>query len=404
MSPTWKKYIEYLSVSQVKCHQRNPFRWVLEKIIKLPTCSSPALVTGSSVHTALEHALTHGTMPKCEIDSPEMKCTKAMMDYWTEENRILGDIGLEIEHEFLYNYREDAPPFFGYIDYIIHGYKGGCPLIGDHKTSKSRKYFLKEEELKDDLQLVVYAKYLLDKYEARGTLCKFVYLEHSQYNYKNKKKILTVVRDKVHKKYIDDRFKEIEKYVRDYMLSTIEEYHSGGFINVPRNKCNSCVDAFGPNSCEFSRICNGNVDVQGYKDAYNNLAEEGYQVTSKELQEEFRRLTYISKSDIIDTKEQEEEVIMQDSTSKIVQLSSLVSRARDKYKDMNNIWDMRQAMTKVIMSYMSDTYTPEDVEIHLPFHFKGGTDGILNVDPDYMPVITQLREKGFKFKIEEGIR
>lgn len=349
----WKKYIDHLSVSQIKTHMRSPKRWAIEKLEKIPTETSSALEMGSKIHKALEHTISFMEIPS-GLDEIENKCCQACLYFWLSGARHIK--GTFLEEYFKLSLGDGLPPLIGYVDYMLKDYKGNI-LIGDHKTSKSGASFLKQHELKDDLQLCVYAKHFSDVHDQDiyGKLSGYITLEHMQYKYGNKKKILNVIQDDVSVEHINRVYEEMVTYVREKMLPTLELYDKGGIDAISEDSCQTCRHAFGPNSCEFyGQYC------------CNNLTKNLTLGIIKEKGEK----------------------VQEGDSMKVCKLKDMMAKAREKTEAITNTWDRRDKQTALIMKHVEDN---DFGIIEAPSHFIGGT-----IHPDYMDVITQLKEKGYR--------
>lgn len=384
---TWKKYIEHISVSQIRTHDRNPRRWALEKLVKLPTMDSPYTKMGSEIHDALEfwlnQRLPNAKSARLAIEEGSSIVHVCVKDFFDNVDIPINHYKYQPELAITLSIADDIPPFRGYIDVYIHNYFKGCPLIMDHKTSRTRRYFLKTHQLKHDVQMLVYAKYALDKTQAAG-----VFIQHNQIAYSLKRTKTTIRRTFVTAERINQAMDRLADEVREGILKTIAEYDAGRTPGT--SKCKQCACAFGPKSCEFEPICRGKADVHQYRRAYKNLTENGDTWYIKDMLDKLDNVPAFEPIDLVgdlvgDLSGDHEGATM-------LKLTELMAKARNKFGHITNVWDRREAMTTAVLNTIKEK--DPDVVV-LPSHFIGGT-----FDPDYLPIITGLVELDFYVAVE----
>lgn len=361
MTYLWEKYIEHISVSQVKTHERSPRRWALEKLVRLPTCDSPYTAIGKQIHDDIEQHL------KGERELEDMSPhAQRLLELWREMPHGHDITGVETEISI--KIAEDLPPFKGFIDVYGPGF------ILDHKTSGSKRYFLKPDTLATDIQMMVYAYWY---FTTVGLEEEELLLVHNQYCYKIKNNPLTQCAVTVTRAEVMDAIEQLRDKVRWGIVKTIEEFDQG---LLPVGGCGDCRCAFGPNSCEYAPICDGYATDKEYLEIHAKLREDQESVYISDMVDALHNqpLTEKEDDDIIVEKVHEEPM------PKILDLTTPVKKARDKFKNINNTWDKRDAMTKAVMDFV---LKDKPDLVLLPAHFIGGT-----VDPEYAPIVTQLKE------------
>jgi len=406
MTEDWKKYVDYVSVSQVKNHDRSARKWALEKLLKLPTCGSAAMELGSEIHEALELCASGfytqeilGTMTDT-YGEISRRCVKEF-----SENCDVDLTYAEFEVGFTQVVSEKVPPFKGFIDIYVPDYKGH-PMIMDHKTSKTKKYFLDVDGLKNDAQMMVYAFWALNQ----NPTASGVWLQHNQFAYSLKRKVYFVTRTFVSAGEVLGFMHDLVQDLWEGILKTISKYDEGGQYSIAdRSGCRACNNAYGPNSCEFNPICTGVCSIPEYKEAYKEASKdlpEGSRPHVKDLKDKIYELAAQK-----DLPEKEEDVIIKQESKEggtmselksveetnlmIVHLSVMMRKARERYKGLINIWDRRDAMTQAIFQYLEHyEKEPKDFIVLLPSHMRE------RVAPDYEPVVTLLRERGYVVAIE----
>lgn len=372
MTNLWEKYIKHISVSQLKTHDNNPRRWALEKLVGLPTADSPYTQIGREIHDALE-------TPYDTTNTADhvVKCVDAYKEYLAES----GVRPIATEVEFRLKLDKDLPPILGYID-VLAETEDGEPLVIDHKTSASGSTFLKEGDLEKDIQLLTYALFVLTNTPYSG-----IWVQHNQYKYRNKKKILTVIREYVKMENLLDFAQQLRQKIRTGILKSIEQYDTLGIMGVP----------YKPNTsrwpCELESVCQGKVSPELYSEIYNSLDKPVYREALIDALDSGKKFEF----DSIDlTKLESPDTIVVDKKSSedtMLKLVDVMAVARNKHKDISNTWDRREAMTKSVVDYVQKQ--GKDIIVLLPTHFIGGS-----LDPEYSPIVTQLKELKIPVAVE----
>lgn len=382
--PCWKDYIEYISVSQIRTHDRNPRRWALEKLLKLPTTDSPATKIGSDAHSAIEDVTLNGP----NHAKKHSKLSQDIVRDWLAHAEIQPDM-IDAVEQSIHIENSAMPPLIGYIDGVVKDYQG-YPMIIDYKTSRTRRYFLTEEQLAEDIQLLTYA-YWVFHYTRYGEGADHIWLQHTQIAYSLKRRKTRECRVLVSREHVEHRYADLIARIKPALIETITKYHFEGIHALSTEACGQCNNSFGPNSCEYYDICSGRADPEDYKAAYAKVKQACGEVQRYDLRE---ALTEIGFDAIIE--EKEEKMPLETTTKAVarkhVELWILMKSAREQTTDMSNVWDRREAMTKSIVNYIKK----EKFDFVIaPSHFIGGS-----IDPDYGPLITQLKELGITVFME----
>lgn len=342
--------IERLSITQIKAYQRNPFYWAYSYFFKLPQPETDALIYGKTLHSAIESILKGESFP-LDIDN-DLIISRALevasrMFPLIDSHQIRHDI----EHEFNFSPDEGIPPLKGIIDIYIHNFEGNTPLIIDHKTVKSKKYALKEKDLKKDLQLSLYAYYAAREEGA--------YVQHNQV-FKESDEI-SEVRVFLSSEEIEHNFKEIVRCSKEILdfFSLIK--HKGFFsIDVQEKKnCGKCRFMYG--GCPYARICDGKMSIEDYRKEKEQMTTEN---TPQILQET---------------------VLMAD-------LSSMMAKARAFHEQkIQNKFDLRDAIASSIVQGIKKNSC--NAVLISQFLLNAG-------DPDYQPVLNRIKESGARIFVE----
>lgn len=369
--------IHHISVSQIRTLLRNPRKWAMEKLAKLPTCGSPQIELGKTIHEGLER-LAGGDMKVLAEAEPFYKEIYEHVLEKAEPHIMRADA---VEQEInIDNSAWGLPPILGYIDAIHFDYNNSGPVLVDYKTSRTRRYFLDEDGLKRDIQLMVYAYWAFTETDWGKDLDE-ISVGHVQIAYSLKLKKVVNCFVTLNREDVCIAYSALMEQIKPVLTATVEAYTKHGLAGLSAEECDSCNNAFGRDSCEFYGVCCGRYSDCQYKDAYKKLEEKG-PVGRLELNEE---LTENEFSAII--KESKESDNMW-----VVSLTSYVNVAREQFGNITNTWDRREAMTKaVVKALKKDGATM----VILPSHFISGS-----LDPDYMPIVTQLKELGIKTAVE----
>lgn len=135
------------SASQINTAASCLRAWAHDKVDKVPRKNTPATITGTRCHSALEDYHTTGhldlTTEYGEIVLPGLKYNPAP-----------GTPHMSLEQHFYFEYRGHM--FQGYKDVEIHA-PGCVPYVQDHKTTSNFKWAKSQETLAHDVQACLYA-------------------------------------------------------------------------------------------------------------------------------------------------------------------------------------------------------------------------------------------------------
>lgn len=211
------KQVTHVSASSITLFENCPTRWYHRYLLGHKTKQTDAMARGSQVHEHLEKYLETGTLP--DTDTVTGKIAAAGIEHLPAPNK---DAGVEVD---LKDYAMDGlpVPFKGFIDLLetedeIH--------ILDHKTTSAWKWAKTEEELRTNMQLIIYARHVLDHHpdatEAR--LTHVYYLTRPPHGSRK----VSVVVDRQH---VEDEFNKILLTVNK-MLETAQDT----LVNADKNK------------------------------------------------------------------------------------------------------------------------------------------------------------------------
>ena len=252
----------HISASQIQLFKDCPRKWGF-KYIQGKDAGEPSdsLALGSAVHTVLENFLKDGTEPDTE----------------TLEGKI-ASTGVNFLRQYTEYYVEEpldsfpAPPspipFKGFIDLYIEN-DGGVPHVLDHKTTSGLRWAKTEEELRTNIQLMIYAKHALLKHSDAD----IIRLSHIYYTTKPpfQSKQITI---EVNRKHVDAQFDIIMKSV--YAMHQRKEENAPEKLTKRKTYCNSFNKV-----CEYIEECESE-DMTSSKQQKDILAF----LLSEEVQQE----------------------------------------------------------------------------------------------------------------------
>jgi len=168
--------VKHVSASQITTFRDCPRKWYFEKVVGLPRPSTGSTELGSAVHAVLEDYLrgdTEGIAPTSEAHEIAMS---GLVHLPVRGPHLRVELGLADEMPI-----KDSPvPVLGYVDLI--DLKSN--EIYDHKTTSSPKYTKTEAELRQNVQLHLYARAYFDNHPERDhvTLTHIYYGTRSRWS------------------------------------------------------------------------------------------------------------------------------------------------------------------------------------------------------------------------------
>jgi hypothetical protein len=155
---------------------------------------------GTRVHEILEAWLTKGEVP----DPDEVFVTDRGVKYPGKIARAALHLlpppfsGIECEKEF--TLEVDGVRLYGFIDFLT------MEIVGDHKTTTDFRWAMSAEELAEDIQAIIYAKYFFDTHPSSDTVELHWIYDRTTKNPKSVKVKVKVSReeieDKIHAKVL----------------------------------------------------------------------------------------------------------------------------------------------------------------------------------------------------------
>ena len=232
--------IPHLSASQLKTYSLCPRKWYFEKHCPEVPAPEPslAMLLGSEVHKAIELYLQDPNQHPLETAGRAGEIAIPGMEHLP----LFSELGIELEVNL--STGPGLPNFKGFIDLLVYGDNGEPVQIIDHKTCSSWKYTKTGPELRSDLQMLIYAKWVLIQYPHIEEL----ELTHVQYLTKgrpsSRKETTSITREAV-----ELAWEDILSLAKD-IVSTYDA-SQGAVVNVP-TKETGC-SAYG--GCPYLSLC-----------------------------------------------------------------------------------------------------------------------------------------------------
>lgn len=186
--------LKHVSASSIKLFQDCNRKWYEKYVLGKKEPSSKAMKQGTDVHTVLENYLLRGEQPDKRTTAGKIASAGLQFLPAPADN-----LHVEIAIQDITSIKESPVAFKGYIDLLIK--TDDHIEILDHKTSSNIKYALTSEQLATNIQMIIYAKHVLNAcldYD-EITLTHVVYLTKSPYG--SQKTSVTVSRDHVEKEF-----------------------------------------------------------------------------------------------------------------------------------------------------------------------------------------------------------
>jgi RecB family exonuclease len=144
----WK----HASASQIGTFRDCPRKWWWNKIVGVPTPSTPATELGSEVHAVLETRLKTGAWPERPSDVRASRWEQ-VLTIAKKEQPWLPDATIDSANiERSIEITTDVVPIIGFIDWLEPEQR----RVSDHKTIGNMRYAKSEDDLAEDLQGALY--------------------------------------------------------------------------------------------------------------------------------------------------------------------------------------------------------------------------------------------------------
>lgn len=259
----------FTSATQLSAVDRcQRYAW-LKVVAKCPEPKKGYLQFGNILHAAAERFLKgedpwpsgwdYDEESKARVTPAEAALIQVLIQSAIEQGYLERRPGSRVEHEIAL----EVIPGVRLRGYIDHH---DIDLVEDHKTGKSVRYFKSANALKEDLQLMIYAKWLLVEYwESKGKQPpKIITLAHNQFlkdldNPEVRRRAAEVSPQEI-QAYFETRVKHLAKL----RLELEEVKDPFALPDPPKEACN----AYG--GCPFVSICAGQETYLTYKKRMSN--------------------------------------------------------------------------------------------------------------------------------------
>jgi hypothetical protein len=371
--------IPYLSISQLKTHELNPLHWILTKVLGLKSPGSAATEFGGKFHEEVEEVLKSGA-PLIKIKSGKyMSEVCEFVESWLSQDSLtfsIESLHNDIEHQFKeFSIAPDLPPFTGVIDVLVQN-----PLrIIDHKTVGVKRYALKQEGLKNDDQLILYAYYALTQIDPEAPE---IVVQHNQWFKKAKRDKFAMIQDTLSREHVMKAIEGIRERARS-LVSTYQTYCKEG-LEAVTNDVSSCRYAFG--GCPFLPICEGQMTPEeflkakesGPIDTNARAAEKLFASNSKKCYDKCKR----------ENEEQNVELELPVRDGRREDILLLIKEADDiiiNSGKAKNQFDHRKLVAQEVVRLAKDRQLQS---VLLPLYL------VIGSDPDMTPTLTALQKAG----------
>jgi hypothetical protein len=284
-----------ISASQMKTAEYSPRKWFFEKLLKLPYRRKGHFGFGTTLSECLERYLLADHNAPLDVAFPDAyqpmsfgrpeKGVGLMRWDWrlekpkTEGPLIRQLVAEAVEKGFVRRTADawvefELPhvPFGGFAELWGYGdlaYPDDNTIL-DHKSTKSRKWIMSRPKMKRDIQLILYAAYLLETKREKGcepekiTVGHIAYIKDGGLPYGERVELKTVT---VTPAEIDARMEEIHSLAEDMHLWS--EFDACEFQRVPCGGKN-CMNKFG--GCPYVTICGGEETPEEYQNRFDKAA------------------------------------------------------------------------------------------------------------------------------------
>jgi len=225
--------VSHVSASQISTFRECPRKWYFDKIVRLPRTSTSATELGSRVHAVLE-AYLRGEVESIDTSDEVGQIAASGLGYLPPVSSVL-EIERSLEGDMAL---DDAPvPVQGYVDVI----DARSNEILDHKTTSSQRYIKTQKELRDNVQMIMYATAYLRRFPQES----HVTLTHIYYG--TKKRWSKKVSVKVSREHVEAQWTAIKETIMQ-MIEVSRADHAG---DAP--PCYDACDNYG--GCPYRGQC-----------------------------------------------------------------------------------------------------------------------------------------------------
>ena len=222
------KEVNHVSATSIAlwnaCQKKFFFRYILGEEIPV----SGAMKLGTDTHSELEKYLKDGKLPDDAKDHGRI--AKKGLSKLEQLGIKPGSVEVEVSLEKVPLLNKLPIPFKGYIDVLDRANR----RILDHKTISNNKSALTPDDLKVNVQMIVYAKHLLDNLEDKTAP---ITITHLYFNTKNKKDAFESSVD-LEPAYINEFFDKEIRSVVEQIKTFADQFKQMDFPTSEEDKVN----------------------------------------------------------------------------------------------------------------------------------------------------------------------
>lgn len=218
-----------LSPSQLEVFKLCPRRWAEIYLNGKRIPPQDSALAGTHVHDLLEKFLRDGTPIDTSITWKDYPIGKIALDM-TQHLPLPGSVP---DVELTLDLEVDNVKYTGRVDARVSG------KVYDHKTTSNLKYAKSAKKLQEDIQALIYARWMDSDGELQWTTGQ------SKNEIKSKKVVLPVLRDEVREKF--------DRIVTPLAKKVLAAYEHGDVKKLDKNK-NACR-LYPPKGCPFQNEC-----------------------------------------------------------------------------------------------------------------------------------------------------
>lgn len=262
-----------LSATQLETAEMCGRKWWFRYHARLPEIKKDTTSFGSVLHAVCERYLKGAEESdlypqrwdfcpdtKKQIDPVDAALIQVLVSMAIKEGILERRPGGEVERDFQLACGDNL--IRGKIDYVVG------PRIEDHKNSKSERYFKSAQALRSNLQMMLYAKHVLEReFRAKGAVPpKFLTLVHNQYLRNADKPMVRRREAEVTPSEVDDFW---ETRIRPLIAKCEELSRIASPFHIPDPDKSAC-EAYG--GCTYASICHGGEDQLTYKNRVDSFS------------------------------------------------------------------------------------------------------------------------------------
>lgn len=252
----------YTSASQLETLDLCARKHYFKSVLKLPVMEKKdAAAFGTALHGVAERYLTAKSdlypegwdvVEGVRLDPRDSVLIRLLIQKAIDAGYLERRHGMAVEGKFEMKLADDMV-LVGYMDHA------GKDRVEDHKTSKSTRYFKSPETLKKNIQMMVYAKHLIEEATRRGEKLGVISLVHNQYLRDYNAPEVRRREAEVYPEEAHTFWREVIQPLLQKQREMIEIKNPFDIPDPPPKACN----AYG--GCPFLSICSRGETVDAYR-------------------------------------------------------------------------------------------------------------------------------------------